>query len=395
MAPRALLLLLGLTAVTAPASAQPAPWRDRALEHLDGAARDLAGACAAGTLRACYDLGVMFQTGTGVRLDYARARVLFQHACDGNDTYACNGLARLYERGHGVRRDPALALRFFDRACDGGDAPVCYYLGYLHEHGQLAAADVDRARRYYTRSCDGGYRDACTALTLPPFASEAELSRRLSDFLGRAGEAAVASTVGAAPPPAQWAGPASRDLRASTRAPAGVTSVEQVRTLATVWFVRWVVVADEDHVTQVDTMALRLPSGELRWASAAAAQHRDYIAAIAGGEPDLNAAPPELWWPVTHAFRSMRDGGCALAFATPAEVAALPARVRSDFVQTPEVRRLACSTASHARGEQVVPVPQWLGVLVESGGGTWLVRTGVNVEPGGAVWLDAASWSPL
>ncbi len=112
----------GSARAVAPPAAAPA---------VPAALAPLADACTGGDARACYDLGVHFQVGDGVTLDYGQARALFERSCAAGDTYGCNGLGRLYQDGHGVDRDPARAMALYRQACDGGDAPVCYWVGYL------------------------------------------------------------------------------------------------------------------------------------------------------------------------------------------------------------------------------------------------------------------------
>ena len=52
-------------------------------------AENLRVSCDAGDATACYDLGLMYEAGAGVTQDRARARSLFQRACDGGLVDAC------------------------------------------------------------------------------------------------------------------------------------------------------------------------------------------------------------------------------------------------------------------------------------------------------------------
>jgi hypothetical protein len=50
---------------------------------------------------------------------------LYQQACDGGDAEACYLLGRMYEIGTGVAEDEARALRLYQRGCEGGSEPAC------------------------------------------------------------------------------------------------------------------------------------------------------------------------------------------------------------------------------------------------------------------------------
>ncbi len=379
---RALACLLVVLAA-APAAAQPLPRR------IPRDLAPLASACRAGELRACYDLGVHYQIGDGVRLDYRVARRLFEHACDGGDTYGCNGLGRLFENGHGVRRDPARAVALYERACEGGDWPVCYYLGWLHAGGHLVPVALDRARDSYRRSCAGGYADACTALELPPIVAPAELHARLARWLLDASAASVAAAQ-SRPRSARFEGDPSRDLRATQASTLGSDLAAEV----VIWlFEESQLVSDVEYL-RVQLMAFAFPDGRLRWAV-----NTERL----GGRPTramvemtrIDVAPPELRWTIANAFAAVTSGRCDLDFVAPADVARLPAPIQRD-VATSEARRAeSCRIAQPAQDDEWIPSSRFVTTIGTAGGRAVQVLTNLHVAEDGAVSLAPATVEPL
>jgi hypothetical protein len=67
----------------------------------------------------------MYEFGKGVRKDMARAKSLYQLACDGKDAMGCAGLAFMYENGHAVPKDKRRAKQLYKEACAGGFEMAC------------------------------------------------------------------------------------------------------------------------------------------------------------------------------------------------------------------------------------------------------------------------------
>ena len=73
----------------------------------------------------CYNLGVMYVEGQGVRQDYYRARELYKKACDMKHASACNNLGFLYGKGQGVKQNHSIAKQYYGKACDLGSQIGC------------------------------------------------------------------------------------------------------------------------------------------------------------------------------------------------------------------------------------------------------------------------------
>jgi uncharacterized caspase-like protein len=67
-------------------------------------------------------LGVFYETGRQVPLDYALARSWYEKAAARGNEIAMRNLGSLYERGLGVRKDKAAAKKWYDLAASAGKA---------------------------------------------------------------------------------------------------------------------------------------------------------------------------------------------------------------------------------------------------------------------------------
>ena len=89
--------------------------------------------------------------------DYQKAAQLLQKACDGGNALGCYNLGVLYAKGQGVRQDYQKAAQLYQKACDGGNAVGCYNLGVLYKNSQ----SFSTAKQYYGKACDLGLQLGC------------------------------------------------------------------------------------------------------------------------------------------------------------------------------------------------------------------------------------------
>ena len=73
--------------------------------------------------------------------DYQKAAELYQKACDGESARGCYNLGILYEDGQGVKQNYQKAAQLYKKACDGESAGGCHNLGFLYENGQGVKQD--------------------------------------------------------------------------------------------------------------------------------------------------------------------------------------------------------------------------------------------------------------
>ena len=83
----------------------------------------------------CYNLGVMYVEGQGVRQDYHKAAELYKKACDMKYADACNNLGVLYGKGQGVKQNRSIAKQYYGKACDLGEQMGCDNYKLLNNQG--------------------------------------------------------------------------------------------------------------------------------------------------------------------------------------------------------------------------------------------------------------------
>lgn len=120
--------------------------------------------CARNHPGSCFALGTMYNNGTGVPRDEARAASFFQLACDRQHFIACTTLGEMREKGKGSPVDHAAAARLYAPACESGNAQSCNGLARLYHEGRGVTKDLTRASELYKKSCDAGYPTACAHL---------------------------------------------------------------------------------------------------------------------------------------------------------------------------------------------------------------------------------------
>ncbi len=128
----------------------------RARELDERACKDVAGACG--------QLAGMLADGIGGEKDEARAVALYRKACEAGNQQACLGLGVMLQSGRGAPKDAVQAAALFKRACEASDADACANLGALHLVGDGVSKDEARAVMLYQRACDGDLVSACRSL---------------------------------------------------------------------------------------------------------------------------------------------------------------------------------------------------------------------------------------
>ena len=94
----------------------------------------------------CY-LGVCYQTGQGVELDYPEAVKWFRRAAEQNDPVAQCYLGVCYLHGAGVPQEYGEAAKWLREAGEQGDPAAQFNLGVLYETGQGVPAKLRRSRQ--------------------------------------------------------------------------------------------------------------------------------------------------------------------------------------------------------------------------------------------------------
>jgi len=131
-------------------------WRERFDERMELA--------RAGNAEAQFNVGEMFEKGSGVAANMQNAFTWFELAAKQEHQKAQYKIAYMYYRGEGVDANPAKAFQLMDPLAKIGYARAQYYLALMHETGAGTTRNVDHAYLWYSRAAAGGYTLAAEAL---------------------------------------------------------------------------------------------------------------------------------------------------------------------------------------------------------------------------------------
>lgn len=115
---------------------------------------------AAGDAEAQFGLGLMYQSGRGVDLDFEMAVQWFRKAADQGSERAQTQLGGMYARGDGVEQDWSQAIEWWREAASHGSPRAQYKLGGVFERGDGVARDLDKAAEWYAMAAAQGYSRA-------------------------------------------------------------------------------------------------------------------------------------------------------------------------------------------------------------------------------------------
>ncbi|KTC85900.1 tetratricopeptide repeat protein [Legionella drozanskii] len=111
-----------------------------------------------------YDLGLIYEKGKGLPVDYAKAQALFTKSSDKGYSEAMTQLAGMYFNGLGAERNEQKALQLYKQAAALGDPDALYQLGLLSETGVATKLDFPSAVTYYQEAAAKGNDTAKLAL---------------------------------------------------------------------------------------------------------------------------------------------------------------------------------------------------------------------------------------
>ena len=101
------------------------------------------------------------------RGNYTDAAKFYEAGCNigykknSHEATNCFNLGLLYRKGQGVKQNDAQAAKFFEQACNGGVADGCYNLGASYYNGQGKRQNFSTAKEYYGKACDLGDQGGC------------------------------------------------------------------------------------------------------------------------------------------------------------------------------------------------------------------------------------------
>jgi TPR repeat protein len=113
-----------------------------------------------GDVDAMINLGLLYEHGSGVKLDKKKAEELFRTAAD-----RCSATAQ-YNLGNVLRSEEKFeeAFRYFALSADQGYTDAEYCLGFCYHDGTGTELDLGKARYWFERAAAKGEEKAIEAL---------------------------------------------------------------------------------------------------------------------------------------------------------------------------------------------------------------------------------------
>jgi hypothetical protein len=120
----------------------------------------------AGNANAQFNIGSMYENGSGVKQDYAEAAKWYRKAAKRGDVSAQDNLGIMTQNGWGVPQDHAEAVKWYRMAAMQGVAPAQYNLGFMYLNGQGVPQNYAEAAKWYRKAAEQGDVDATRILGL-------------------------------------------------------------------------------------------------------------------------------------------------------------------------------------------------------------------------------------
>ncbi|MBQ4834966.1 tetratricopeptide repeat protein [Pseudoalteromonas luteoviolacea] len=111
-----------------------------------------------GSRDALNNLGMMYNNGDGVDIDYSRAKSYFEQAVELGSRLSFGNLGSLYELGKGVEQDYDKAVYWYQKGVDRQDAQSMHNLGTLYSLGSGVEKNREKALSLFEQAADLGNR---------------------------------------------------------------------------------------------------------------------------------------------------------------------------------------------------------------------------------------------
>ena len=113
-----------------------------------------------GDASAQYNLGVMYDNGTGVPKDEQQAVFWYRKAAEQGHASAQYNLGVMYDKGRGVAKDDQQAVFWYRKAAEQGVASAQGNLGSIYANGQGVPQDYQQAALWYRKAAEQGHASA-------------------------------------------------------------------------------------------------------------------------------------------------------------------------------------------------------------------------------------------
>ena len=137
------------------------------------------------------NLGLLYETGTGVKKDYQKAFSYYKQASDSGSPRGQTALGMMYMYGYGTEQDATKATKLLQKASNSGSSEATYYLGLIYSGGFGIKASLTTAFQYFTNAASLDYPPAALKLadsllyghgSAPSCHHALELYKKLSDM---------------------------------------------------------------------------------------------------------------------------------------------------------------------------------------------------------------------
>ncbi len=185
-----------------------------------------------GNADAQYDVGEMYDKGSGVAIDAKKAFVWLEKSAAQGHVKAQFKVAYMYYKGQGVDGNVNKAYQLMEKPANDGNVRAQYYLAQMLANGDGVKPDPDEAFTWYSRSSLGGYKPADEALGELKRAM-AEKSRKDDERIRKEEESSTKS-LAKAPKPTGKTQSAKAETPMKTETPAALSSAPAAAQLASI-----------------------------------------------------------------------------------------------------------------------------------------------------------------
>ena len=113
-----------------------------------------------GDAEAQSNLGLKYDNGEGVEQDFKEAAKWYRKPAEQGQVYAQSNLGVIYAKGKGVDQDFKEALKWWQKAADQGDVNAQYNLGRMYKRGEGVKEDHVSAYTWWNIAATNGDKDA-------------------------------------------------------------------------------------------------------------------------------------------------------------------------------------------------------------------------------------------
>ena len=114
-------------------------------------------ACSKGDSLACNRIGILYESGHGVKQNHLKAKQYYKKSCESKLGDGCQNLAQILCKEGNYNR----ALEYYREGCDLNNGDACSDLALLFEKGKGVKLDYSQAKKYYEKACDLGNKKSC------------------------------------------------------------------------------------------------------------------------------------------------------------------------------------------------------------------------------------------